>query len=229
MSRFKPIILCALLLSTALPAGQAFAQMGGGGGGGDADAEKSEAARKKRESEWGNARAPLPQLRNAGPCPFVKVLYDAGRYNEFKDNREAASAVAYSGEIQGVSSICTYKDADPIKVEVEMLFALGKGPQATSSSKNYRYWVAVTQRNQDVIAKEYFDLPVNFGGDDRKLVTEQLKGIVIPRADIKTSGSNFEVLVGFDVTEQMAAFNRDGKRFRVNVQAATAPATPPTP
>ena len=67
MSRFKPIILCALLLSTALPAGQAFAQMGGGGGGGDADAEKSEAARKKRESEWGNARAPLPQLRSSTP------------------------------------------------------------------------------------------------------------------------------------------------------------------
>lgn len=228
MSRFKPLVLCALLLAVALPTHPAFAQMGGGGDP-DADAEKSEAARKKRESEWGNARAPLPQLRNAGPCPFVKVLYDAGRYNEFKDNREAAAAVAYTGEIQGVSSICTYKDADPIKVEMEMLFALGKGPQAASNSKTYRYWVAVTQRNQSVIAKEYFDLPVNFGNDDRKLVTEQIKGIVIPRANLQTSGSNFEVLVGFDVTEQMAAFNRDGKRFRVNVQAATAPATPPTP
>jgi hypothetical protein len=185
----------------------------------------------KRDSEWGNAQAPLPQLRNAGPCPFVKVLYDAGRYTEFKDDREAASAVAYTGEIQGVSSICTYKGAEPIAVEMEMLFALGRGPQAASSSKTYRYWVAVTQRNKEVLAKEYFDLPVSFdSGQDRKLVTERLKGIVIPRADIKTSGSNFEVLVGFDVTEKMAAFNRDGKRFRVNtpsVQAAAAPATPP--
>ncbi len=239
MSRFKSVLLCALLLTTALPASQAFAQMGGrggqggGGGGGDDDeAAKSDAARKKRESEWGNARAPLPQLRNAGPCPYVKVLYDAGRYMEFKDDREAASAVAYTGEIQGISSICNYKDAEPIKVEVEMLFALGRGPQATSNTKNYRYWVAVTQRNSRVIAKEYFDLPVTFnGGQDRTLVTEKLQGITIPRADIKVSGSNFEVLVGFDVTEKMAAFNRDGKRFRVNaaVQAAAAPASPPTP
>jgi hypothetical protein len=230
MSRFKSIVLCALLLTAALPAPSAFAQRGDSGGD-DADkAAKDEAAKKKRDSEWGNAQAPLPQLRNAGPCPFVKVLYDAGRYAEFKDDREAASAVAYTGEIQGVSSICTYKAADPIKVEVEMLFALGRGPQATSSNKTYRYWVAVTQRNQAVLAKEYFDLPVSFdGGQDRKLVTERLKGIVIPRANVKVSGSNFEILVGFDVTEKMAAFNRDGKRFRVNVQASTAPATTPTP
>ena len=160
------------------------------------------------------------------------MLYDAGRTIDFKDGREAAGAVAYTGEIQGVSSICSYKGADPIKVEMEMLFALGRGPQATSGSKTYRYWVAVTQRNKDVIAKEYFDLPVSFGGgEDRKLVTERLKGIVIPRANVQTSGSNFEVLVGFDVDEKMAQFNRDGKRFRVNtaVQAAAAPATTPTP
>src|SRR3954469_21836814 len=118
MSRFKTIVLCTLLLTAVLPTAQAFAQRGQEGD--DDKQAKEDAARKKRESEWGNARAPLPQLRNAGPCPFVKVLYDAGRYNEFKDNREAAAAVAYTGEIQGVSSICTYKDADPIKVEVEM-------------------------------------------------------------------------------------------------------------
>jgi hypothetical protein len=115
---------------------------------------------------------------------------------------------------------------------MEMLFALGRGPQATSANKTYRYWVAVTQRNKEVIAKEYFNLPVSFSGnEDRKLVTEQIKGIVIPRADIKVSGSNFEVLVGFDVDEKMAEFNREGKRFRVNAaaQASAAPAATPTP
>jgi arginyl-tRNA synthetase len=56
--------------------------------------------------------------------------------------------------------------------------------------------------------------------------TETLKTITIPRADEKVSGGNFEVLIGFDVTPEMAAFNRDGKRFRVNAgqtqQAQTA-------
>jgi hypothetical protein len=211
MIRLKSAALCALALAIAVPATPAFAQAPGRGQQADPAAEDA--------------------LRNAGPCPYVKVLYDAGRYVEFKDGREAASSVAFTGEIQGVASACTYQSTDPIKVSVEMLFALGKGSQAASNSKTYRYWVAVTQRNTRVLTKEYFDLPVNFpAGQDRVMVTEQIQEITIPRAAITTSGSNFEVLIGFDVTPQMAAFNRDGKRFRVNVQtsaaAAGAPATP---
>lgn len=195
----------------------------------DADRQQEEAAKKKRErdKEWNQKEAPLPALRNAGPCPYVKVLYDASRYVEFKDGRESAQAVAYSGEIQGLASSCEYQDDEPIRVGVELLFALGKGPQATENRKTYRYWVAVTQRNQTVIAKEYFDLPITFDGD-RAVVREKIEGIVIPRANLETSGANFEILIGFDVTPEMAAFNRDGKRFRVNAGAprAESPSAP---
>lgn len=190
----------------------------------DADAKD----KKKKEEEWGDRQAPLPALRNAGPCPYVKVLYDAARYVELKDNKEASANVGYTGEIQGLSSGCSYKGADPIKVQMELLFSLGRGPQATSSSKTYHYWVAVTDRNNEVIAKQEFTLPVTFpAGQDRTLITDQVKGIVIPRIKPTVSGSNFEILVGFDVTPEMVAFNRDGKRFRSN--AGLASAAPPTP
>ena len=185
--------------------------------------EQEAAKKKKRDSEWNDIQAPLPQLRNAGPCPYVKVLYDAARYIEFKDEREASNAVGWSGEIQGISAGCQYKDEEPIRVTMEVLFELGKGPQAQGNSKTYRYWVAVTKRNDAVIAKQYFDLPVTFpAGQDRVYATETINQITIPRASLTTSGANFEVLVGFDVTPQMAAFNRDGKRFRLNAGQAVA-------
>jgi len=172
--------------------------------------------------------APLPALRNGGPCPFVKTLYDAGRYVEFKEGRQASANVGYTGEIQQISAGCAYRDAEPIKVRMEILFELGKGPAATGSSKTYRYWVAVTQRNRDVIAKQYFDLPVNFpSGQDRVYATDTIEEITIPRATITTSGANFEVLVGFDVTPEMAEFNRDGKRFRLNAGVSEGAATNP--
>lgn len=219
MRRIAAIALSALL-AVSFTAPSAFAQIGGR----DPDKEAADAAKKKkRDEEWNQPSAPLPALRNAGPCPFVKVLYDAGRYQEFKDNRESASTVMWSGEIQGISAGCQYKDDEPIKVAMEVLFALGKGPQATDSRKNFRYWVAVTDRNRAVIAKEYFDLPVNFGAGERVMVREKIEGITIPRAGVQVSGSNFEVLIGFDVTPQMTAFNRDGKRFRVNA-GSPAPA-----
>lgn len=219
--RIAAIALTALIAS-GLAFEPALAQIGRN----DPEKEAQEAAKKKkRDEEWNTPNAPLPALRNAGPCPFVKVLYDAGRYHEFKDNREAASAVMYTGEIQGISAGCEYKDDDPIQVRMEVLFALGKGPQATADQKTYKYWVAVTDRNRAVIAKEWFDLPVRFNGQERVSVRDTLEGIVIPRAAVTTSGSNFEVLVGFEVTPQMAAFNREGKRFRVTAGQQTAATT----
>ena len=214
----RPLIAALVLACawTAIPLSSALAQ-----GGGDPEQEAKD--KKKKEDEWGDKQAPLPQLRNAGPCPYVKVLYDAARYVELKDQKETAAAVGYTGEIQSLSSGCSYKSDDPIKVQMEILFSLGRGPQATSSTKTYRYWVAVTDRNNEVIDKQFFNLPVTFpAGQDRTLMTDKIAGIVIPRTRATVSGSNFEVLVGFDVTPEMVAFNRQGKRFRPNSGVAAA-------
>jgi hypothetical protein len=170
--------------------------------------------------------APLRERAAAGPCPYVKVLYDAARYVELTGDRVAAANVGYTGEIEGLVSDCGYQDDEPITVEMRVLFNLGRGPQAQGDGRTYRYWIAVTERNRAILAKEYFDLPVSFDGAQTATITQD-QTIVIPRATATTSGDHFEILVGFDVTPQMAEFNRSGSRFRVN--AGTAPATPPPP
>jgi hypothetical protein len=219
----RPLI-AALVLAFAcssVPLHAAFAQS-------KDDPDQSAKDKKKKEDEWGDKQAPLPQLRNAGPCPYVKVLYDAGRVVEFKDDKESLAQVAYTGEIDGVSSDCAYKADEPIQVAVNVLFALGRGPQAQSPDKNYRYWIAVTDRNRSVINKEFFDLRVRFpDGKDRAYATEIIKDIEIPRSSASVAGNNFEILVGFDVTPKQAEFNVEGKRFHINaVSSADASAAP---
>ena len=180
---------------------------------------EAEAAKRKKEKdkEWDTTPADLPKVKNAGPCPFVKVLYDAGRYQEFKDGRESANSTGFTGEIQDIRASCEYKKDDPIKLDVAVQFELGRGPQAQGRSKEYRYWVAVTSRNNSVLARSDFPLKAEFpAGQDRVTVIDKLDNITIPRADATVSGENFEVLIGFDVTPEMAEFNRLGKRFRVN-------------
>lgn len=222
------LLVSAVIAALVASAPASYAQGRGGRGGQDQGGDDDSAKKKKRDEEWGNGQAPLAQMRNAGPCPFVKVLYDAGRTVEFKDNKTASSEVGYTGEIQKLASGCAYKADDPIKLSIKVLFAFGHGPQATGSSHSYRYWVAVTDRNRSVLAKQYFDVTANFpNGQDRVYLTDTINDIVIPRAKATVSGNNFEVLVGFDVTPEMADFNRQGKRFRVNVggqqQAASNP------
>ena len=200
---------------------------------GDQQTQSREESRqaRRRQREWDQSALPLLGSNAAGPCPFVKVLYDAARIVEFKDSRAASSNVAYSGEIEGITSRCAYEGSDPIELALMITFSAGKGPQATSNSKDYGYWVAVTTRNSDVLAKEQFAVRVNFpAGTDRVLVTDLLQGITIPRADAKVSGAQFEVLVGFNVDAEQAEFNRSGSRFRVNAGSAVAAAgTPPAP
>jgi hypothetical protein len=219
MRRTLLMLFVLLTAWTVVPVASAIAQSRGGGGGGGDD-EDSDAKKKKSKEEWELRQAPLPGKKNAGPCPFVKVLYDAARYAQFKDNHEASNAVQYTGEIQGLSADCTYKGVEPISVKLDVRFAFGRGPEAPSAHKSYSYWVAVTHRNREVLAKEYFSVPVNFpSGQDRVGMVDHIKTITIPRRDNSVSGENFEILVGFDVTPEMADFNREGKRFRVNAGA----------
>jgi hypothetical protein len=217
MRRTFLMLIVLLTAWTVLPAATAFAQ--GRGGGGRPDPEEEAAKKQKSKEEWELRQAPLPGKRNAGPCPFVKVLYDAARYEEFKDGRESSGAVIYSGEIQNVAAECEYKGTDPIKVKLQVQFGFGRGPESHSEKKAYSYWVAVTHRNREVLAKETFTLPVDFGAGDRAGIIDKVDSIVIPRANTGVSGENFEILVGFDVTPEMADFNRQGKRFRINAGA----------
>ncbi len=198
-----------MLTSAALPV---LAQSRGGGGGPPEKTPEEEAADKEA---WSQRAVQLKKRKADGPCPFVKVLYDAARYHEFKDGRESLANAAWTGQINGVSSDCAYLGDAPIETGLNIGFSLGRGPMAEGQTKVYRYWVAVTTRNDAVITKQYFDLPVTFSGDNpRQEVNATIGSIVIPRADASVSGDQFEILVGFDVTPQMVAFNRDGRYFR---------------
>lgn len=193
------------------------------------DRQQEEQERLRAAEDGARARpAPLGRSAAAGPCPFVKVLYDAARYVELAGVAENSpitiANVGFTGEIEGLVSDCSYQADQPITVQTRVRFNLGRGPQAQGSGRTYRYWIAVTERNRAVLAKQYFDLPVTFDSGDSTTVTQD-QTVIIPRAASTTSGDHFEILVGFDVTPAMAEFNRSGSRFRVN--AGTGAVQPP--
>ncbi len=213
MSVLSRRLLSGLALGLLLNAGAlavAHAQVGQ-----NPEDNNDQAAKQKRDEEFDGKNLRMKEVKAEGPCPFVKVLYDAARYQEFKDNKEATTAAEWTGEINGISSDCAYKGTDPIQVAMDISFSLGRGDAADGHSKTFHYWVAVTEKDKTVLAKQDFELPVTFENGQQKIdVNTRIEDIVIPRANITVAGSNFEVLVGFDVTQQMIDFNRDGKHFR---------------
>lgn len=154
------------------------------------------------------------QQANPAPCPNIVVLQDAARFIEF-DGDEELENVAYTGEILDATTRCRYFGDEPIDAEVEIELAFGKGPKASESDKIFNYFVAVTRTNLEVIAKQDFAVPVEF--NDRQTVVlkqEDIDRIVIPRAGENTSGTNFEIIVGFELTPQQAIYNRSGKSLK---------------
>jgi hypothetical protein len=210
-------VLAGVCLGVFLSAGLASlaSAQSRGRGGQDQDDQQTAADREKKDEEWGNRSLNLKKLKAEGPCPYVKVLYDAARYHQFKNDVQTTAAAMWTGEINGIQSECAYTGTDPIQVGMDVSFSLGRGPQAEGQTNVYHYWVAVTERDKTVLAKQEFELPVTFAEGQQKIdVNTRLEGIYIPRKDITISGSNFEVLIGFDMTPKMAEFNREGKHFR---------------
>ncbi len=151
---------------------------------------------------------------NQGPCPAAGSLYEAQRVVMLDGNGESYNNIAFTGEITDVRLFCRYLDDKPINAQLEIDFAFGRGPAATSEAQEYKFFVAVTRTNRAVMEKEMFPVTVKFPrGTDVVFKSEKIGRVVIPRADDSISGANFEVLVGFDLTPEQRKFNENGRRF----------------
>lgn len=158
--------------------------------------------------------AKLAREANPAPCPNVVVLQDAARAIEF-DGDQTVENIAYTAEIVDVEIACRYFSDKPIDASLKLDLAFGRGPKGADRSREFTYFVAVTRTNLEVIEKAEFVIPVRFDGDD--LVTEKrekIAKITIPRASDKTSGTNFEIIIGLSLTPQQAIYNRSGKSLK---------------
>lgn len=160
----------------------------------------------------------LDTRQNAGPCPTAASLYDVSRYVAFPAGAdERFNNITFSAEITDVRLFCRYVGEAPIVAEMEIDFAFGRGAEATGLTHSYPFFVSVTRRNRTVLEKEAFAVTAEFAPDQRVTsTTVRLEDVVIPRYDDTISGANFEIFVGFELTEQQLAFNRAGKRFRLD-------------
>lgn len=154
--------------------------------------------------------------QNVGACPPAGAVYNASRIVVFNDGDQRFPNVEYTGEIADVRLYCRYAGTDPVNAEVEIDFAFGKGPAGASNSHDYGFWIAVIRRSGKVLAKEYFTVRADFSDGPVVAKSDLIQRILIPRADESVSAANFEVLIGFDLTEEQLTYNQEGRRFRLN-------------
>ena len=151
---------------------------------------------------------------NPAPCPNAFALDEAARMIVF-DGEPSLATVAWSAEVTDVRTSCRYVGDAPIRAQLEVDFAVGKGPAASGDTLDVTYFVAVTRRDRDLIAKEEFTVPVRIeNGLGTADLTERVREIVIPRLGEQTSGTNFEIAVGFALSREQLLYNRSGRSLK---------------
>ena len=151
---------------------------------------------------------------NPAPCPNAFALDEAARMIVF-DGEPSLDTVAWSAEVTDVRTSCRYTTDRPIQAQVEVDFAVGRGPAADGETLDVTYFVAVTRRDKDLIAKEEFTVPVTIReGRATTDLTERIREITIPRLNENTSGTNFEIAVGFALSREQLLYNRSGRSLK---------------
>lgn len=140
-------------------------------------------------------------------CPKVGVLADAAQLVEFSGMERNLGNVVYRAEIVNAAVQCEYSRRG-VDLTLTLQFHAARGPSSLGRAYQVRYFVAVTDPSERILAKEMFELPVLFtSAQNEAVLRDKVEQIRIPLKD-KQAGMAYQVLVGFDLTTDQVIYNR---------------------
>ncbi len=145
-----------------------------------------------------------PQL----PCPRVVVLSEAAEMVEFRPGPgRDLTDVLYEGEIIGMSATCDYDDDGYVDSDVLLAIRLARGPAAEGNIGRFTYFVAITDPNNKIIAKQVFPVEVEYPGFGPRVVVEEEIRQRIYYAPNPDAGF-YRVFIGFQLTQDQLIYLR---------------------
>ncbi|NQW09768.1 MAG: hypothetical protein HQ481_07825 [Alphaproteobacteria bacterium] len=141
------------------------------------------------------------------PCPSAGTPATLDRVTAFREGGgRDLTEVLFDARIDGVNTICDY-GKDGVAVDLAVRFVAERGPAERDRLAALRYFVAVERAFGEVTAKQIYDLPMPFEGNNRRVGRiEQIKVFVPVPANGSFSG--VRVLVGFQLTAEQLDYNR---------------------
>ena len=140
-------------------------------------------------------------------CPAASILGNAERVAQFKQGagRDLID-VMFQAEIGKLNMTCRYLKG---RVVTDISFELiaERGPAARNRTGEFDYFVAISDPKGKVLAKENFHSKIAFAENRRRAgILEEIEQSIPLRKD--EDGGAYEILVGFQLTEDQMKFNR---------------------
>lgn len=155
-------------------------------------------------------------MRVASACPDYDIVKDLGQLHQFynPENPEPGDRIAQIN-ITDMVSECS-RLGDDIVLDIKITFDAMLGPRSRIFEKDqpsisYPYFVAVTNKNGEILNKSIHAVSMTFGPlEVTKSHNARLKEIITldPDNHSADSVSDIMILTGFQLTEDELAYNR---------------------
>jgi hypothetical protein len=147
-------------------------------------------------------------------CPQAVIPADSAKITRFRDGpgRDMTDVVS-EGEILDILVQCKY-DKKSVNVDLQVALGSTRGPADRSKVTEYDYFVAVVDPEQNILTKEPFRVRFEFKDNQTKLGSIEELEPRLPLKDVM-KGPDYQILIGFQLTPEELAWNRDQRARRV--------------
>jgi hypothetical protein len=144
-------------------------------------------------------------------CPITAGVADAAVLSKFRPGPgRDLTDVRYQVRLTDVTSECRY-DSKGVDVRMRAGFALELGPANPDRKAAYEFFVAITDPNDEIVAKRIFTTPLAFPANVGYVehVEELQQRIPLPKGG---SAADYRIIIGLQLTEDELDYNRKYER-----------------
>ncbi len=144
-------------------------------------------------------------------CPVVSFIGGLDKVTVLGEQGGADLAnVLYSAELTQLEAVCTFKRKGA-EVSAEFLLIADRGLGDRERVARPTYFVAITDPQGNVMAKEIFQAEIPFNDNRRRVGRKEEIEPFIPYQGSDGDFTGYRVLIGFQLTPEQVEFN---KRYR---------------
>jgi hypothetical protein len=146
-------------------------------------------------------------------CPKVGILGDASKATQYRDGPgRDLTDVTFETELVDFNGNCKYEDKQTTVI-INFVLQVGatRGPAATQAEAQVPYFVAVVDKQQNILSRERFVARIPFKAGQRRVIVADEFEQVLPLQGRHTS--EFEILVGLEIPQDQLNRIRQQRGF----------------
>jgi hypothetical protein len=148
---------------------------------------------------------------SAPPCPNIVIVQDASELTQFLPGPgRDLTDVTLEAQIADFRGFCDTDIEDDrsgtVDVDLQLVMVATRGPAAGTRDATIRYFVAIADTEENILAREEFETSITFEGNHNRIgfAEELTQKIPLQAGQL---GDAFNVFIGFVLTDSDLTYN----------------------